>query len=124
MPRAFARFLLLLAFLTTPARAHDNLASAFALAPSLAGTSWSASDVTGPVTYRFQPDGTLEYQYGNGDTFTNATWKQQGSRLYMEFNQKFSERLGRIHGEHILGEGWNKSGSRWLWDAHKSLRAD
>ncbi len=124
MPRARLPLLLWTLLLPPSARAHDSVASTFALVPSLAGTTWTASDVTGAMIYRFEPDGTLEYRYPNGRTLRNATWTQQGSNLYMEFNHKFSERSARILGGRIVGEGWNKRGGRWLWDAHKTPRID
>ncbi len=106
------------------AQAHDGVGSWFALPPTLAGTTWAASDVTGQIRYHFQPDGTLEYVYPNGRALRNATWKQEGSKLYMEFNHKYSERSATILGDRIVGEGWNKRGGRWLWDAHKTPRPD
>lgn len=105
------------------AGAHEDRSAWFSFAPALAGTTWSASDVTGTVIYRFQPGGSLEYEYG-GHTYRNASWKQEGPRVLIEINDGFSERSGKVLGGRIVGEGWNRHGQRWLWDAHQVRWSD
>ena len=86
---------------------------------SVAGTTWVGPDPHGRhYTYEFLPDGTLRYTYETG-SFSDAYWKQDGDSIYMSINDKFSERRGRITGNHMEGDAWNVKGERWTWQADK-----
>ena len=86
---------------------------------SVAGTTWVGPDTHGRhYTYEFLPDGTLRYTYETG-SFSDATWKQDGDSIYMSINNKFSERQGRITGNHMEGDAWNVKGEKWTWQADK-----
>ncbi len=106
--------------------AHEAPAGLFRTAVrNVEGTVWVGSDVCGPQVYRFEPGGILSYSYpdGNGvmNTYRNGTWKQSGSSIYMETNQRFSERKGIIRDREMKGEGWNIHGQKWKWNARKQL---
>lgn len=91
----------------------------------LAGTRWTGMDYyissLVPFEYVFHPDHVLEYSY-MGDTFKNGTWSQTGDYVYMEMNDKYSERVGVITGTKIEGDGWNIKGLKWDW--HAELKQD
>ncbi|MGD1015183.1 MAG: hypothetical protein ABR863_01900 [Roseiarcus sp.] len=87
------------------------------LTASVAGTTWVGTDSDGDYyEYTFQTDGVLAYKSPNG-FYKNGTWKQHGDGIYMETNHKFSERQGRIAGEHMEGDAWNVQGHKWTWAA-------
>ena len=82
-------------------------------ATPLAGTTWSGDDVVGPTVYHFEPGGVLKYSY-RGATWRNATWRQEGDKVYFEMNQKFREFEGTMAGDVISGKSWNTRGDKWL----------
>ncbi len=85
----------------------------------LTGTTWSGADSDGDhYVYRFQPGGRLEYTSPTG-TFTGATWRQAGKRIYMETNGRYSEYEGHLDGPRITGRAWNKRGHEWTWRAER-----
>jgi hypothetical protein len=86
---------------------------------SVAGTTWVGPDTHGRhYVYEFLTDGTLTYTYENG-SFTNGTWRQSESAIYMSMNNKYSERLGQITGTHMEGIAWNVKGEKWTWVADR-----
>ncbi len=86
---------------------------------SVAGTVWGGTDSDGDYyEYHFEADGSLSYKAPQG-FFKNGTWKQNGDAIYMETNQKFAERQGRISGSHMEGNAWNIRGEKWTWVADK-----
>jgi len=86
---------------------------------SISGTTWTGPDTLGRhYTYVFHSDGTLTYTYENG-SFSDGAWKQDGGSIYMSMNKKYSERQGRITGNHMEGKAWNVAGQNWTWQADK-----
>src|SRR5713226_4524319 len=63
--------------------------------PDLRGTTWTGwnDGVKADWVVLFEPDGTLNYTYGN-TTYRNGTWKLEGNYLYYESNQKYAEFRG------------------------------
>jgi hypothetical protein len=87
--------------------------------PSLAGTSWNATETDGDIDiFYYLPDGTLSYSYQAG-SFTNGTWRQDGDAVYMQMNNKYVEYHGRITGTHMEGTAHNVTGKDWTWKADK-----
>ncbi len=85
----------------------------------VSGTTWVGTDSDGDYyEYTFQADGVLYYKSPSG-SFANGTWKQNGSSIYMETNNKYSEYQGRITGTHMEGNAWNVKGRTWTWGANK-----
>ena len=83
----------------------------------LAGSVWAGKDSDGDYyVYRFRSGGHLEYTSPTG-TFRGATWRQNGDRLYMQTNDRYSEYEGRIVGRRIEGRAWNRGGHEWSWVA-------
>ncbi len=87
--------------------------------PSVAGTMWVGTDSDGDhYEYHFMSDGSLHYRSPTGFS-TNATWTQNGNEIYMETNNRYSERRGTITGNQMRGNGWNQVGLEWTWTAEK-----
>ena len=88
---------------------------------SLLGTEWTGSDgpVAAVVTFHFERGGALFYSY-NGASFRNGTWKQKGTTLYFEMNNKFRECQATIHGGRIDGDSWNINGLKWRTNIQRS----
>jgi hypothetical protein len=82
--------------------------------PDLRGTTWTGwnDGVKADWIVLFEPDGTLNYRYGNA-TYRNGTWKLEGDALYYESNKKYAEFRGIFQGNVINGEAWNVTGLRW-----------
>ena len=111
--------------LATPARPAAPLANVpesadqgEPVAVPLAGTTWLAQDVVGATVYEFLPTGVLKYSY-NGSTFLNGTWRQSGSAVYMEMNNRYAERDAVIRGDSMSGTGHNTVGKTWTWTARR-----
>ena len=51
--------------------------------------------------------------------YDNGTWKQDGTSVYVETNNRFSERDGKLDKNTIEGTGKNTKGERWSWKAVK-----
>ncbi len=86
---------------------------------SVAGTTWAGTDSDGDYyEYHFQPGGALHWKCPQG-FYTKGTWKQDGKTIYMETNNKYAERKGRISGTHMKGKAWNVKGQKWNWVADK-----
>ena len=87
---------------------------------NVSGTTWVGTDSDGDYyEYYFQTDGALYYKNPSG-LFRNGTWKQNGSSIYMETNDKYSEYQGRISGTHMEGNAWNVKDRTWNWKADKN----
>ena len=90
-----------------------------AAVPSIAGTTWEGADIDGDrYVYRFLEDGTLHYTTPTG-SWKNGTWRQDGAEVYMETNDRYSERVGTIVGSRMSGRGWNVAGDKWTWEAER-----
>ena len=59
--------------------------------------------------YSFDEDGILTYTSPSG-TYSNGTWTQDNDAVYMETNNKYSERTGTIYRDTMSGDGWNVTG--------------
>jgi hypothetical protein len=73
---------------------------------SIAGTTWSGDGVVAATVYTFNADGSMTYSY-NGATHTNGHWKQDGTKIYWECNNKYCEFEGKLDGNDISGKAWN-----------------
>mgnify|MGYP003992427097 FL=1 len=57
--------------------------------PSVLETTWTGKESDGEcITYHFLPDGILHYEIESG-SWKNASWKQDGNKIYFEMNAKF-----------------------------------
>jgi hypothetical protein len=91
--------------------------------PSLEGTVWAGTDSSaGITTFHFEKGGALVYSH-SGKTYRNATWKQDGSQLYFEMNQKFRECKATVNGDSIEGNSWNVKGKMWQTSLKKQSNA-
>lgn len=90
----------------------------------LAGTVWAGPDSHGDhYEYHFIPSGELHYSSSSG-FWKNGTWKQDGAKVYMETNNKYSERWGIISGRRMSGEAKNVTGAAWTWTADMRLERE
>jgi hypothetical protein len=79
----------------------------------LAGSAWEGDGVVAPTVYEFHPDGRMTMSY-NGARFANiGTWKQDGTRVYWEANNRYCEFEGTLSGTTITGQSWNQPGGKW-----------
>lgn len=79
---------------------------------SLVGTSWYGDGVVGKTLYRLGPGGQMVYSYG-GRTYSNGTWRQEGSRVYWEMNRGYCWFEGEVRDGQLAGVAQNKRGGRW-----------
>jgi hypothetical protein len=98
----------------------------FAQNKSLEGTSWVGVDGTKQLKYEitFMPGNVYQYSYYDeqgkkvlihGTGIGQGTWRQTGNAVYMEVNNKFTERNGVIAGDTMSGSATNKKGDNWSW---------
>ena len=86
----------------------------------VSGTIWTGFESDGDYyEYFFMSDGSLHYKSPTG-FWTKATWKQDGNKIYMEFNNRYAENEGTIQGDRMEGDGWNITGLRWTWSLDRS----
>lgn len=86
---------------------------------TIAGSTWAGVDSDGDYyVYRFRSNGKLEYTSPTG-TFHSATWRQTGSKVYLETNGRYSEYEGSIKGGKMTGRAWNRRGHEWSWSAER-----
>jgi hypothetical protein len=86
---------------------------------SVEGTMWRGETTPGAIfIVRFERGGILCYTSPSG-TWRNGTWKQNGSAIYLEMNQKYAEYRGVIRGDRIAGEAGNVNGDNWTWDVKR-----
>ena len=80
----------------------------------LRGTTWSGKDAVPNYVIVFMPDGTLQYGIGKVTVKTGkASWKLEGDHLYFEMNNQYREFKGKVVGDLIVGDSWNKAGKTW-----------
>lgn len=85
----------------------------------MAGTKWVGRKIGGEeCEYHFVPGGALHYKTPNGE-FKNGKWKQKGTTLYMEMNNKYAEYHGVVTGLEIKGTAHNVTGKKWTWTVKK-----
>jgi hypothetical protein len=98
----------------------------FAQNKSLEGTSWVGVDGTKQLKYEmtFMSGNIFQFSYYdeqgkkvliNGTGIAQGTWRQSGNNVYMEVNNKFTERNGVINGDTMSGSAANKKGANWNW---------
>ena len=115
----FALLLLMLlpAFVAAQQTDQQSTVSGNTPTASVAGTTWVGRDSDGDYyEYHFQADGALHYQSPSG-FYKNGSWKQDGDGIYMETNNKYAERQGRISGTRMEGNAWNVKDRKWTWQA-------
>lgn len=89
------------------------------VATSVAATTWGGTDSDGDhYEYYFRADGALHYNSPTG-FWKNGTWRQDKNAIYMEMNNRYSERKGLIIGTRMDGKAWNVEGRTWTWVAEK-----
>lgn len=82
-------------------------------APSVVGTSWAGKTAEGwDMTIDFAADGKMTVTY-NGMSYTRASWKQDGDKVYYEMNDRYCEFEGKLAGDTITGETHNVRERRW-----------
>lgn len=82
---------------------------------SVSGMLWAGKDSDGDFyEYAFMANGDLYWKSPSGFC-TIGTWKQDGDSIYMETNNKYSERQGEISGSHMEGKAWNVQNRKWTW---------
>lgn len=85
--------------------------------PDISGTVWGGADSDGDYyEYWFMKGGPLHYQSPTG-FWKNGAWKQKGCRIYMEINNRYSERKGTIRDNTMEGGAWNIKKHKWTWRA-------
>lgn len=79
----------------------------------LAGTSWAGKTAEGwDMTIDFAADGKMTVSY-NGNSFTRASWRQDGDKVYYEMNERYCEFNGKFVRGAIEGESHNVRGRTW-----------
>lgn len=82
-------------------------------APPLVGTSWAGKTAEGwDMTIDFAADGKMTVSY-NKASYTTASWKQDGDKVYYEMNNRYCEFNGKLAGDTIDGESHNVRGRKW-----------
>jgi hypothetical protein len=103
----------------------------FAQQQKLEGTTWVGRDGTKQLKYEmtFLSDQTYQFSYYdekgekvliNGNGVAKGNWRLTGSTIYMETNNKFSERNGTINGDSMSGIAKNQKGVTWSWSYKKT----
>jgi hypothetical protein len=88
---------------------------------SVSGTTWVGTDSDGDYyEYHFMSDGSLHYKSPTG-FWKNASWKQEGSMIYMETNNKYTERNGTIRGHTMEGNACAEL-NRWTPSVEFKMR--
>jgi hypothetical protein len=86
----------------------------------LTGSAWDYRKSDGEKGFfRFEANGSLRYKKSD-DMERGGTWRQDGSAIYMEMNDRFCEYNGTTTGTQIAGEAHNVKGMSWTWHAHRS----
>lgn len=88
------------------------LPSASPSTASLLGSTWIGNDVYPNTSFTFESGGVLSWSHENG-AYRQGTWRQIGSSLYFEQNDKFREFRGTILPDQITGSSTNVQGKRW-----------
>jgi len=86
---------------------------------NLEGTVWTGTDSDGEdFVYEFLSGGIFKYTV-SGETYTNGTWEQDGTSVYIETNNKFAESDAVISGNTMTGTFRNIDGHEWTWTAER-----
>lgn len=91
----------------------------------LRGTTWRGMDLIANRVLVFNADGTIHY--GSNKIITiktgRATWRLDGHDLYFEMNNQYREFKGKVIGDTIVGDSWNKAGNRWKTELRRDREA-
>jgi hypothetical protein len=86
---------------------------------SLEGTVWSGRLLPDDDSiFRFEKGGVLWIRYF-GNASRMGTWKQDGSSIYIEVNQKYAEMRGILRGGRMTGDGGNRANLKWTFDVQR-----
>jgi hypothetical protein len=104
---------------------------------NIENTTWRGKDgdsnSVADYQVTFAPNGLLKFQYYQPQANVVikseggvATWKKEGSHIFIEYNSNFAERNGEIVGDLIIGTFKNKNGKEWkfqykLIDINKTI---
>jgi hypothetical protein len=111
MPRS--ALVVLAVLVAGPVLAAPRLKDEKPVAPPLAGTSWTGKTAEGwDMTIEFVDGGGMKVTY-NQMTFTKASWRQDGDKVYYEMNERYCEFEGKFAGDDIEGQTHNVAGRQW-----------
>jgi hypothetical protein len=79
----------------------------------LRGTTWRGMDLVADRVMIFNADGSLHYGVGAKPTNFKASWKLDGHDLYFEMNNQYREFKGKVIGDTIVGQSWNRVNKKW-----------
>lgn len=82
------------------------------LATDLSGTSWGGMGTIAYTVYNLEKDGSLSYRQGSS-FFRDGAWKQTGTTVYFEINDRFFLFKGTLRGGELVGQAWNVKGESW-----------
>jgi len=104
---------LLVTLIALPLQAAPQLKAPPKKVPALEGTRWAGETAEGwAMTIDFVAEGKMKVTY-NGNTYTVASWKQDGDKVYWEMNNKYCEFNGKFAGDTIEGDSHNVAGRQW-----------
>lgn len=111
MPRTF--FALLVFALPVVAAPVPKALTRQPVAPHVTGTTWRGTNGNGGhYDYTFHPDGTFEATM-NGRPYSKGTWKQEGTALEWEFNNRYSVYTVNFQADGFEGSAVNVKGKSW-----------
>ncbi len=83
------------------------------VAPDVTGTTWKGTNGNGGTyDYTFNPDGTFSATL-QGRPYSKGTWKQDGTALEWEFNNRYSVYTVNFQADTFEGSAVNVKGSSW-----------
>ena len=94
---------------------------------NIENTTWRGkevgSDTASDYQVTFAPNGILKFQYYQPQANVVikseggvATWKKEGSHIFIEYNHNFAEKNGEISGDVMSGTIKNKNGKEWKFE--------
>ena len=115
--------IMLTAVLATPICATEYLPDRGEI-HDLTGTSWEMIESTGEkIVWNLEPNGVLSYKSNSG-FWRNGSWKQTGTQLYIETNNKYYEAVGDLVGDVVeSGQCWNRAGLKATWTGRRTETA-
>jgi hypothetical protein len=82
-------------------------------APDVTGTTWKGTNGNGGTyDYTFNPDGTFAATL-NGRPYSKGTWKQEGTALEWEFNNRYAVYTVNFQADGFEGSAVNVKGNSW-----------
>jgi hypothetical protein len=83
------------------------------VAPDVTGTTWKGTNGNGGhYDYTFNADGTFAATL-NGRPYSKGTWKQDGTALEWEFNNRYSVYTVTFQADAFEGSAVNVKGKSW-----------